>query len=137
MLQKSAVAVIIKNEKGQILLSQRGPAARDGQGLWENVGGEIDPGETAEMALKREVKEEIGVDLLEIEELFHQTAEPNESNTVWTSYVYQGKIEGEPKIMEPDQCTKLKWININELNSLPLTSYAAQDFSHLGWLKLV
>ncbi|MBI3440532.1 MAG: (deoxy)nucleoside triphosphate pyrophosphohydrolase [Proteobacteria bacterium] len=55
----SAVALIDKD--GRVLLSQR-PAGKKMAGLWEFPGGKIEIGETAEIALIRELKEEIGID---------------------------------------------------------------------------
>lgn len=54
------VAAIIHNTHGKILLAQR-PAHLDHGGLWEFPGGKIEPGETAEMALNRELHEELGI----------------------------------------------------------------------------
>jgi len=51
-----AVAAVIRNEAGQILVQQR----RD-NGVWEVPAGAIDPGETPARALVREVYEETGL----------------------------------------------------------------------------
>ena len=54
-----AVAVI-EDDCGQILLSRRADHSHQG-GLWEFPGGKVDPGETLEQAIKREVWEELGI----------------------------------------------------------------------------
>jgi mutator protein MutT len=53
------VAAVVRRE-GRLLLTQRPPGGPLG-GLWEFPGGKIEPGETAERALAREIAEELGV----------------------------------------------------------------------------
>ncbi len=55
----SAVALI--DSDGRILLAQR-PAGKSLAGLWEFPGGKVEPGETPEAALIRELHEEIGIE---------------------------------------------------------------------------
>jgi 8-oxo-dGTP diphosphatase len=54
------VAALVRDGQGRVLLSQR----RADQSLplcWEFPGGKIEPGETPEQAIAREVREELGV----------------------------------------------------------------------------
>ncbi len=59
MVWVSAVALI--DTDGRVLLAQR-PEGKTMAGLWEFPGGKIEPGETPEAALVRELKEELGID---------------------------------------------------------------------------
>lgn len=56
-----AVAVI-SNSNGDILISKRPGHVHQG-GLWEFPGGKLEPGESLESALKRELLEELGIEL--------------------------------------------------------------------------
>lgn len=55
----SAVALI--DADGRVLLAQR-PEGKSLAGLWEFPGGKVEPGETPEAALIRELNEELGID---------------------------------------------------------------------------
>lgn len=58
----SAVALIDRD--GRVLLARR-PAGKAMAGLWEFPGGKVEPGETPEAALIRELREELGIDTQE------------------------------------------------------------------------
>ncbi len=53
-------AAALVDSQGRILLAQR-PAGKDMAGLWEFPGGKIEPGETPEACLIRELAEELGI----------------------------------------------------------------------------
>jgi 8-oxo-dGTP diphosphatase len=54
-------AVALVDADGRVLLAQR-PAGKAMAGLWEFPGGKIEVGETPEVALIRELNEELGID---------------------------------------------------------------------------
>lgn len=56
----SAVALV--REDGCLLLAQR-PEGKSLAGLWEFPGGKVEAGESPEVALVRELKEELGIDV--------------------------------------------------------------------------
>jgi 8-oxo-dGTP diphosphatase len=58
----TVVAVALLDADGRILLGQR-PAHKHLGGLWEFPGGKVEPGETPEAALIRELHEELGIDI--------------------------------------------------------------------------
>ena len=53
-------AIILVDADGRVLLAQR-PEGKSMAGLWELPGGKVEPGETPEAALVREIMEEIGL----------------------------------------------------------------------------
>jgi len=62
-----AVGVIV-NDRGSILIAKRPDQTHQG-GLWEFPGGKVEPGETLFDALKRELREELAIDVLTTEPL--------------------------------------------------------------------
>jgi 8-oxo-dGTP diphosphatase len=54
------VAAAIRNSTGELLLARRPDHVHQG-GLWEFPGGKVEPGETPEQALVRELHEELGI----------------------------------------------------------------------------
>lgn len=55
------VAVVLVDADGRVLIAKR-PDGKKMAGLWEFPGGKVDPGETPEAALIRELREELGID---------------------------------------------------------------------------
>jgi NAD+ diphosphatase len=61
----AAAGALITDEEGRLLITVR--ANEPVKGTWDLPGGFVDPGESAEQALAREVKEEIGLDIVSAE----------------------------------------------------------------------
>jgi len=74
----AAVAGLIVNDTGELLVTVR--SVDPGKGLWDLPGGFIDPGETAEHALTREIAEELSLDVVSMD---YFASAPNE-------YPYKG-----------------------------------------------
>lgn len=119
----SAVLPIILNKKNdniQILLHRRKDTGYE-DGKWDISGsGHIDEGETAQMAVIRECKEELGIDIkiedLSFVHLAHRVSKSG-GRTYYDIYFLVNKYRGIPKIMEPNKSSELKWFEINNLPS--------------------
>lgn len=60
-MKKIEVVAAILHRDGAYFATQRGYG--EFEGMWEFPGGKIEPGENCEVALKREIMEELGVDI--------------------------------------------------------------------------
>ena len=61
IMKKIEVVAAIIQRDGAYFATQRGYG--EFEGLWEFPGGKIEPGESREVALKREIQEELGIDI--------------------------------------------------------------------------
>jgi 8-oxo-dGTP diphosphatase len=57
------VAAALLGPEGRVLMQQRRHGAEHG-GLWEFPGGKVEPGESLEESLRREIREELGIELV-------------------------------------------------------------------------
>lgn len=65
-IQRLNVAAVLFNQEGKMLITQRSATKKYLPNAWHIPGGQIDEGETVEEALKREVKEELDLEITEI-----------------------------------------------------------------------
>ena len=63
LLHKQIGVAVISNQQGKILIDRRKAEGEMG-GLWEFPGGKIEPGETVEECIQREIQEELALTIL-------------------------------------------------------------------------
>jgi len=107
---------IIINNNNEILLIKRASDSRTEPGTWSRPGGEVEFGESAEEATKREILEETGIEI-EIIKFLEMTQNLNEDKSKhWIALGFLAKhISGEPTNMEPTKHDEVKWIPIDQL----------------------
>ena len=115
MVLVSAVALI--DVDGRVLLAQR-PADKPMGGLWEFPGGKIEPGETPEAALIRELTEELAIDTAEscLAPLTFASHSYDTFHLLMTLIVCR-KWKGRPQPVEGGQ---LRWVRPNALRDFPM-----------------
>jgi 8-oxo-dGTP diphosphatase len=109
------VGIVISGEAGRVFLALRGPTARNEPDTWEFPGGEVELGEALEDAVRREIREEYGleVELTGTLGAFDHFLPGGEH---WVSVTYLGRhTGGEPEIREPGKCTAVGWFETDDL----------------------
>ena len=105
-------AVIIRD--GLILCAQRGPGGSLA-GMWEFPGGKVEPGETPQAALAREITEELCCQII-VGQPIASTRHETGSATITLHTYYCTLIAGEPEALEHAQ---VSWVSPGDLGQLP------------------
>jgi 8-oxo-dGTP diphosphatase len=121
-LVRVVAAVIRRGDR--FLVCQRPPHKRHG-GLWEFPGGKCEPGETDADAIRRELQEELGMELVGTGPPIFETRDPGSRFLI----VFVPAIaSGRP---QPYEHSDLRWGTVSEIADLPL---APSDGSLVAFL---
>jgi 8-oxo-dGTP diphosphatase len=104
------VGAVIVATDGRLFLAKRGPKAKNERGLWEFPGGSVEFGETLAEALKREMREEYGIEIAvgELLDVVDHILPEEGQHWVSPSFICS-VVKGEPVIMEPEKCSEIGW----------------------------
>lgn len=121
---------IIVNEKNEVLLQKRASSKKEYPNKWELCYGHVSSGESPITAMKRELFEENGLEVLEKDLIFlsiEKTVESNLENSRFHkvfSYIYLIKTTNKitDYIFQKEEVSSGKYISINELKQLFLNN---------------
>lgn len=109
------VAGILGDAHGRVLLAQRLPGTHLA-GSWEFPGGKIEPGESAETALRRELFEELGIDIGAVEPLIAVPWTYAEKSIVLHAF----RVRGFAGVPQGRQQQALRWAALDELSAIAM-----------------
>jgi len=100
------VAAVIQRD-GKILACRRAPH-KSLAGLWEFPGGKVEPGETDEVALAREIREELGIEITVGAFIAESVAPAGEAMIQLHAYWAQTNVAGEVSSTDHD---RMEWLS--------------------------
>jgi 8-oxo-dGTP diphosphatase len=111
------VCALIEDEAGRLLVAQR-PANKHLGGLWEFPGGKIEPGETPQAALVREIAEELGCAAQAGEALSPVTHAYAEVTVRLIPFL--ARLVPADAVPEAREHAALRWVTRAEITALPM-----------------
>ena len=110
-------ACALVDADGRVLIGQR-PEGKQLAGLWEFPGGKVEPGETPEETLVRELKEELGIDTKTacLAPLTFASHRYETFNLLMPLYVCR-RYWGTP---QPLEHAALRWVKPNRMRDYPM-----------------
>lgn len=111
------VGAVIKDGSGRLLLIRRGH--EPGKGLWSIPGGRVEPGESDEAALVREVREETGL-AVTAGRLLGAVRRPAGTGAVLDIRDYAAAVTG-GTLVAGDDADEVMWASVADMSLLQLT----------------
>ena len=111
------VACALIDADGRVLIAQR-PEGKSMAGLWEFPGGKVEPGETPEQCLIRELQEEIGIetDIPCLAPLTFASHSYDDFHLLMPLFVCR-RFRG---IAQPKEGQALKWVRPKQMRDYPM-----------------
>jgi 8-oxo-dGTP diphosphatase len=123
------VAAALVDRDNRVLLSKR-PEGKSLAGLWEFPGGKVDAGETPEEALRRELKEELGIEVCEtcLAPFTFASHSYHDFHLLMPLFLCRS-WEGE---VEPQEGQEIAWVRAKRLADYPMPP---ADTPLVPWLR--
>jgi 8-oxo-dGTP diphosphatase len=125
------VAAAVMIEEGRVLLSQRKPGTHLA-GAWEFPGGKVEPGEDPREALRRELREELGIEASVgeiVEVTFHRYEDADKA--VLLLFFEASRVAGSPEPRALDVAA-FRWAGKGDLRD---EEFPPADVAVLGKLR--
>jgi len=117
MILEVGVKIFLKNKEGKILLLKRSPEKYgETSGRWDIPGGRIIPGSELVDNLKREVREETQLEIIEIPRfVYAQDIILPDSKKHVVRLSFEGRTLAGNKVVLNEEHTAYKWLSLKEI----------------------
>jgi 8-oxo-dGTP diphosphatase len=112
------VGIILVNPEGKVLLQLRCKDELLYPNCWTLPGGKVEEGESPELAIAREAKEELGLDLRN--PVLFKTIVENASDAIIERYIYWGNIRKKAQDLELGEGVALRYFSSEEIPLLKI-----------------
>jgi 8-oxo-dGTP diphosphatase len=112
--RRLVVAAVVRDASDRLLVARRAPGQHL-EGLWEFPGGGVEAGETAEEALTRELREELGV-TADVGEPITFSWHRDRSREILLLFYRARLVAGVPRGLQGQE---VRWVTTSELATLP------------------
>ena len=130
-LWRRTVSCWIMNKKGEILLQKRTPNKRRNPNKWAKTGGQVDSGESAEEAIIREVKEELGIDISKKQIQFIDIYIKDDKNRRFSyNFIFIVDYKIEDYTLQEDEVSEVKYFTIEEIEKARKNNDVNYTFSN-------
>lgn len=115
-MEKQFVGALIYNHEGRLLLYKhigKTPA-------WRIPGGKVERNETPQDAVKREVREETGLDTAFFKLTLAHVTQRYVDGANWTGHIFKAQLPtiDQARLFEPDKCNAMGWFDKAELATM-------------------
>ncbi|MDX6293562.1 MAG: hypothetical protein QOH50_2637 [Kribbellaceae bacterium] len=122
MDRREAIVAVLRRDD-RVLVIRRGPQTRL-PGYWAPLSGKLEPGETQEEALVREVHEEVGLAVTPLTKVWESVTGDGQFRLHWwTAETRPGEV-----IMDPAEVSDARWVTSAEFLTLESTFAADREF---------
>lgn len=118
-LWRRTVSCWIMNKNGDILLQKRTANKRRNPNKWAKTGGQVDSGESAEEAIFREVKEELGIEIPQEQIKVVEIRKSDDKNKRFAyNFIFVVNYKINEYTLQKDEVAEVKYVSIENMENL-------------------